>query len=88
MVTACESKLMSVAMMSWSEPFGTLAVPGFTLMLIAFVDAAKARGLPVELRWCPDSGHNAPAGMPAEVCRDDYGSWLRDFFGRALSTEP
>ena len=54
----------------------------------AFVDAAKARGIPVELRWCPDSGHNAPAGMPAEVCRDDYGSWLRDFFGRALSTEP
>ena len=57
-------------------------------MFDAFVDAAKARGFPVELRWCPDSGHNAPAGMPAEVCRDDYGSWLRDFFGRALSTEP
>ena len=50
----------------------------------AFVDAAHARGIPVELRWCPDSGHNAPAGMPAEVCRVDYGAWLRDFFGRAF----
>ena len=50
----------------------------------AFVDAAEARGIPVELRWCADSGHNAPAGMPADVCRVDYGSWLRDFFRRAL----
>ena len=50
----------------------------------AFVAAAKARGITVELQWCPDSGHNAPAGMPADVCQDQYADWLRDFFGRAF----
>jgi pimeloyl-ACP methyl ester carboxylesterase len=51
----------------------------------AFFEGLQARGVPVELRWCDDSGHNAEAGMPAEVCADDYGQWLRDFFSRAMS---
>jgi fermentation-respiration switch protein FrsA (DUF1100 family) len=51
----------------------------------AFYDAAVAAGIPAELHWCEGSGHKAPAGMPAVVCRDAYGAWLRDFFTRALT---
>ena len=50
----------------------------------AFFDDAVADGIPTELYWCPDSGHNAPAGMPAEVCADEFAAWTRDFFDRAL----
>jgi hypothetical protein len=28
--------------------------------------------------------HNAPAGMPAEVCVDAFAAWTTDFFDRAL----
>ena len=45
----------------------------------------RAAGVPVELEWCPNSGHNAPAGMPAEVCRDAFGGWVSAFFGRTLT---
>jgi len=51
----------------------------------AFYDEAKADGIPVELHWCEGSGHNAPAGMPAEVCKDAFGQWTSDFFSGALS---
>jgi pimeloyl-ACP methyl ester carboxylesterase len=50
----------------------------------AFFDEAVADGIPAELYWCPDSGHKAPAGMPAEVCRDEFAAWTRDFFDRTL----
>jgi pimeloyl-ACP methyl ester carboxylesterase len=50
----------------------------------AFFDDAVADGIPAELYWCPDSGHNAPAGMPAEVCADEFAAWTTDFFERAL----
>lgn len=50
----------------------------------AFFDDAVAAGIPAELYWCPDSGHNAPAGMPAEVCADEFAGWTRDFFDRTL----
>jgi pimeloyl-ACP methyl ester carboxylesterase len=59
----------------------TQDLPGRTQ---AFFEEAEARGIPAELRWCDGSGHNAEAGMPAEVCADDYGRWLRDFFSRAI----
>ncbi len=49
-----------------------------------FYEDALAAGIPAELRWCPNSGHNAPAGMPAEVCADDFGTWTRDFFARTI----
>jgi len=51
----------------------------------AFYDALLARGISAELHWCPDSGHTAPAGMPVDVCRDEFGGWVRDFFTTALS---
>lgn len=50
----------------------------------AFFDEAVADGIPAELHWCPDSGHNAPAGMPAEVCAEEFAAWTTDFFDRAL----
>ena len=50
----------------------------------AFYDEAIALGIPVELRWCDGSGHNAPGGMPVDVCRDDFGGWVADFFSLAL----
>ena len=50
----------------------------------AFYEALLARGIPAELQWCEGSGHTAPAGMPAEVCRDDFAIWVRDFFTRGL----
>jgi fermentation-respiration switch protein FrsA (DUF1100 family) len=50
----------------------------------ALYDQAIAAGIPAELHWCPGSGHTAPAGMPAEVCRDAFAGWVRDFFTRAL----
>jgi fermentation-respiration switch protein FrsA (DUF1100 family) len=50
----------------------------------AFFDEALAAGIPAELHWCPESGHNAPAGMPAEVCVDEFAAWTTDFFDRAL----
>ena len=50
----------------------------------AFFDDAVAQGIPAELHWCPDSGHNAPAGMPAEVCSDKFAGWTLDFFDRTL----
>lgn len=46
----------------------------------AFYDEAVEMGIPAELHWCADAGHNAPAGMPADVCRDDFGTWTRDYF--------
>jgi hypothetical protein len=50
----------------------------------AFFNDAMARGIPTELYWCPDSGHNAGAGMPVKVCRDEFAAWTRDFFDRTL----
>jgi pimeloyl-ACP methyl ester carboxylesterase len=51
----------------------------------AFYDEARVAGMPAELQWCDGSGHGAPAGMPAEVCKDAFGGWVRDFFTRTLS---
>jgi len=63
---------------------GTADTQDLPVRTQAFFDGAVARGIPVDLRWCDDSGHNSPKGMPAEVCADDYGRWLRDFFSRAI----
>ncbi len=50
----------------------------------SFYDEAIAAGVPAELQWCEGSGHRAP-GMPAEICRQAFGEWVRDFFTRTLS---
>ena len=50
----------------------------------SFYEDALAAGVKIELHWCPDAGHNAPAGMPVWVCRDDFAAWMRDFFTRNL----
>jgi pimeloyl-ACP methyl ester carboxylesterase len=50
----------------------------------AFYDDLVADGRDVTLEWCEGSGHNAPAGMPAEVCAADFAAWTADFFARAL----
>ncbi len=51
----------------------------------ALYEQAVAAGIPVELHWCEGSGHTSPAGMPAEVCRDAFGAWVKEFFTRTLS---
>jgi pimeloyl-ACP methyl ester carboxylesterase len=53
----------------------------------AFYELALAQEIPTELCWCPNSGHNAPDGMPAEVCRTDFMVWAHEFFGAALANE-
>jgi pimeloyl-ACP methyl ester carboxylesterase len=50
----------------------------------AFAAHARSLGIPTRLEWCPDSGHTAPAGMPADVCAEDYAEWTREFFVSAL----
>jgi pimeloyl-ACP methyl ester carboxylesterase len=45
-----------------------------------FYDEAKARGLTIELRWCPGAGH----GHVEDVCPNELAAWLVDFFDRAL----
>ena len=50
-----------------------------------FYDDALAAGLTIELHWCEGSGHQAPAGMPVDVCHDDFASWMSDFFSRTLA---
>jgi pimeloyl-ACP methyl ester carboxylesterase len=51
----------------------------------SFYDEALAAGIPAELHWCEGSGHKAPAGMPAEVCANDYAGWVSEFFTRTLT---
>ncbi|MGZ6256145.1 MAG: alpha/beta hydrolase [Candidatus Limnocylindria bacterium] len=50
----------------------------------AFYEDARAAGVTIELHWCEGAGHNAPAGMPVWVCRDDFAAWMLDFFTRNL----
>jgi pimeloyl-ACP methyl ester carboxylesterase len=53
-----------------------------------FVSDADAAGIPVEVHWCDDAGH----GRVVDVCRDDFATWVRDFFtaasGQAVRREP
>jgi fermentation-respiration switch protein FrsA (DUF1100 family) len=51
----------------------------------AFYDEARAAGIPAELHFCAGSGHNAPGGMPVDVCTDAFAGWVVDFFARTLS---
>jgi pimeloyl-ACP methyl ester carboxylesterase len=51
----------------------------------AFYESAAAAGVEIELHWCEGAGHNAPAGMPVWVCRDDFAGWMREFFTRTLA---
>lgn len=51
----------------------------------SFFDEAIAAGIPAELHFCDGSGHNAPAGMPVDVCRDAFAGWVSDFFARTLT---
>jgi pimeloyl-ACP methyl ester carboxylesterase len=51
----------------------------------AFVDRATAMGFPAELHWCDGSGHDAPAGMPVDVCKADFARWVDAFFTRTLT---
>ena len=50
----------------------------------AFFDEAR-KGIPAELHFCEGSGHNAPGGMPVDVCKDAFAGWLVEFFGRTLA---
>ena len=51
----------------------------------AFFADAEAAGVEIELHWCEGAGHNASAGMPVWVCRDDFAAWMLDFFSRTLA---
>ena len=50
----------------------------------SFYEDALAAGVEIELHWCEGAGHNALAGMPVWVCRDDFSAWMLDFFTRNL----
>ncbi len=52
----------------------------------AFYQEMVARGIPADLHWCTGSGHDAPAGMPVDVCRDAFGAWVNEFFTSTLAT--
>lgn len=51
----------------------------------SFYQDALAGGVKAELEWCPNSGHNAPAGMPVTVCANAFGGWVNAFFSRTLA---
>jgi pimeloyl-ACP methyl ester carboxylesterase len=51
-----------------------------------FYQQALSLGIPTTLHWCADSGHNAPDGMPVDVCPDDFRAWTSDFFAEALAS--
>jgi pimeloyl-ACP methyl ester carboxylesterase len=44
-----------------------------------FVSDAEAAGIPVEAHWCEGAGH----GRVVDVCRDDFATWVLDFFSQA-----
>jgi fermentation-respiration switch protein FrsA (DUF1100 family) len=50
----------------------------------AFYEEALADGIPAQIRWCEGAGHNSPLGMPAELCRADFATWVHDFFTAAF----
>lgn len=50
----------------------------------AFYAQAVEAGVDIELHWCQGAGHNAAAGMPVWVCREDFASWMLDFFSRTI----
>jgi len=50
----------------------------------AFYNEARSAGIPAELHFCESSGHNAPAGMPVDVCKDAFHGWVAGFFARTL----
>jgi predicted esterase len=45
-----------------------------------FVADARAAGIEVDVHWCEGAGH----GLVNEVCTDDYGTWVLDFFTAAV----
>ena len=51
----------------------------------AFYDDARAAEIPVELHFCEGSGHNAPDGMPVDVCKDAFADWVLGFFSATLA---
>ena len=46
----------------------------------AFAAELRAAGVPTELQCCEGAGH----GLVDDICPDDYATWTRDFFTRAL----
>jgi pimeloyl-ACP methyl ester carboxylesterase len=63
---------------------GTADTEDLAERTLAFSEQAAAEGVPTELRWCADSGHKAPAGMPVDVCAADFAEWTAGFFADAL----
>jgi pimeloyl-ACP methyl ester carboxylesterase len=51
---------------------------------LEFHQSLLGNGVPATIEWCPDSGHNADAGMPAEVCQSEFAQWTNAFFTSAL----
>lgn len=47
----------------------------------AYAADLAAAGVPVELQWCEGAGH----GLVDDTCPDEYATWVRDFFTRALN---
>jgi len=52
----------------------------------AFERELAAAGVPCALEWCEGSGHNAPAGMPVDVCAAEFHRWVVDFFDEAFAS--
>lgn len=80
-----EDELPKLAMRPLLFSHGTADSQDLPERTQAFYEEAVAAGFPAELHWCPASGHSAPAGMPAEVCQDAFGGWMREFFTRTLT---
>jgi pimeloyl-ACP methyl ester carboxylesterase len=65
---------------------GTADTEDLAERTLAFSEQATAEGVPTELHWCADSGHNADAGMPVDVCAADFAEWTATFFAEALGS--
>lgn len=50
----------------------------------AFERQLAAAGVPCAIQWCDGSGHNAPAGMPVDVCQTAFHEWVVGFFDEAF----
>ena len=79
-----EDELASVGQRPLLFIHGTADIEDLPERTRAFYQEAIVAGVPAELHFCDGAGHGSNKGMPADVCPDAYGDWVRGFFARSL----
>ncbi len=79
-----EDELASEAQRPMLLIHGTADIEDLLERTRAFYQEASVAGIPAELHLCDGAGHGSNRGMPADVCPDAYGGWVREFFARSL----